>query len=900
MSDTLQKLRPDRDLQCYFLRPTAVAALSAASQTGFTISGSWRQQFDWGVIEWNRDNTFEHPAFRNLPDGDLSGVVLSYEETRQNCIPIDSTLFATVDWPSLRVWAETNGIETLYKIPLAAHATPIAGSYQPATATFTLQGTITGGDYVELAWSSEHYTYQVTSADTLASAAQAVTDAINTFSTTMQAARAGAQIILTYAGGAAGANSNRIGVYGNVSGAKTESWQPWFQPLTGGTSPTSWRITLDFSTLLGPNVTADSVRKMRWTYSADLQPGSYQRTEFQVTISNWTVSGTGLNYQVAGAGSRRIEDTAPDLIYTGAWDQEPGNFSGGTIHHTSTPGASVSCSYRATQSHQLYLGTRKATSGAQITVAIDNNAGTNEDLVFDGEDVLVRMPLGTFSGLTPHTITITHAGAAGTDLYFDFLELAVPSNSLPVVTPNPKLTLATDWDTDHSIALAPERTAWMISSLGFMSRANHYAGALWHYELVPQGFTYASATVQLVDPPSLNLITSVSIGVAGSQTPPTVIQHLNLVGDSAISIAKAFELELNSGYTAVWAQASGSVLTIYSRAMGSAGNAITVSATMGNVALQTSGPTLGGGNDGNWRTDLTVTPRMNRAARDWSRSFFQALKTYGIQATAAFSMELQHGDPSAAAGIAQRYPSTQAVMLNTPALQTNFSPASTAFWKQVYLDMATLLKDAAQIPYLQFGEVQWWYFPDDGSGMPYYDDYTTSTFAATYGRPMHVFTDSNVSPSLYPQEAGFLSGLIGAFTSEVMSFVRQTVSNAKFEVLYPTDVNDTPLNGAVNLPASWNPGTLDCLKTENFSFTGGRNLDLAKGSIGLPMQMGFPISKSSHLVGIAGYTTPWQKEIRLSLAGNLESVVLFALDQYCLMSAPLPLPVGARRSLYLG
>src|SRR5690242_3357512 len=175
MPETLQKLRPDRDLQCYFLRPSAIAAFSSTSANGFTLSGSWRQQFDWAVIEWNRDNTFEHPAFRNLPDGDLSGIVLTYEESRQNCIPIDSNLFATVDWPSLRVWAESNGVETLYKIPLAAHATPVAGSYQPASATFTLQGAITGGDYVELAWASEHYTYQVTSMDTLASAAQAVT-----------------------------------------------------------------------------------------------------------------------------------------------------------------------------------------------------------------------------------------------------------------------------------------------------------------------------------------------------------------------------------------------------------------------------------------------------------------------------------------------------------------------------------------------------------------------------------------------------------------------------------------------------------------------------------------------------------------------------------------------------
>jgi len=46
-----------------------------ASPTGFHVSGTWRQQFDWAVLEWNRDNVFEHPLFRYLPDGDLSGVV---------------------------------------------------------------------------------------------------------------------------------------------------------------------------------------------------------------------------------------------------------------------------------------------------------------------------------------------------------------------------------------------------------------------------------------------------------------------------------------------------------------------------------------------------------------------------------------------------------------------------------------------------------------------------------------------------------------------------------------------------------------------------------------------------------------------------------------------------------
>src|SRR5581483_7450747 len=145
MTETLTKLRPDRDLQCYFYSPSAIAALSQASPTGFTVSGSWRQQFDWAVLEWNRDNVFEHPALRNLPDGDLSGVTLSYQESRTNCIPLDSIWYPTVAWPYLRIWAEVDGAETIYEAPLANYATPIGG-YVAATVQFQLQGTITAGD----------------------------------------------------------------------------------------------------------------------------------------------------------------------------------------------------------------------------------------------------------------------------------------------------------------------------------------------------------------------------------------------------------------------------------------------------------------------------------------------------------------------------------------------------------------------------------------------------------------------------------------------------------------------------------------------------------------------------------------------------------------------------------
>jgi len=165
---------------------------------------------------------------------------------------------------------------------------------------------------------------------------------------------------------------------------------------------------------------------------------------------------------------------------------------------------------------------------------------------------------------------------------------------------------------------------------------------------------------------------------------------------------------------------------------------------------------------------------------------------------------------------------------------------------------------------------------------------------------MHVFANTGESPALYPDEAQFLPGLIGAFTDEIISFVRQTRSNARFEVLYPPDVNDSPLNEVINLPPQWTPATLDCFKTENFTFTGLRNMIDAVKSIRLPMQLGFPPAKASHLIGIGDYTTPWLREVGAAKAEGVESVVLFALDQFCLIGYKTPLERSQRRSVFMG
>jgi hypothetical protein len=923
MSETLEKLTPDRDLQCYFFEPSAVAALSSTSASGFTVSGSFRQQFDWAVIEWNRDNTHEHPAFRYLPDGDLSGLVLTYQETRTNCIPLDSDLYATVDWPSLRIWATpAGGTETIYWAPLASHATPVAGSYQCAYADFILSGSVAAGDYVGLAFFAEQYTYQALSSDTLATIITNLVTSINAASASIWAESTVSTTIRVYytaggptTGSTAGANGNRFGMYSFSTGAET--WDAGSKTFANGTSPTQWQVTLDFSSLKGTlttdltgalvSIPTNSIRKMRWTYAADLQTGAYERSEFAVAVSGWTVTGSNGGYFVAGPGSRRMEDDAIQMIYSGSWTESRGNFSGGTIHYASATGASVTLSYNAVQSHTLYLGTRYTGTGATLSISVDGGTAQTLNLLLPAEDVLIRWSAGTY-GEGPHTIVVTHAGPDGADFYFDFIELASPASDLPTFPVQPQLTLATDWDTEHSLALAPERTAWMINSLGYTGRQNHYVGALWFYELVATGQVYASATVTFAGTPVFSSFVTVTLGQAGVTGSDIVLTKLVHMGMSADMVALAYAIELNRGYTGVWASASGAVLSIQSRPMGLAGNNNTIAAstTSSGFTATASGVAFTGGVDGNWRTDLTAMPRVNRAARDWSGSFFGALKGYGIDSAASFSMELGNGDPSATAGIAQVGPAGDPILLPTPSLQTNFSPTSLAFWQEAYAEMAGLQAAAALQPFLQFGEVQWWYFPNDGdgdaySGMPFYDAWNQSQFLAEFGVAMAVITTNTVNPASFPNEVSYLPGVIGAFTSAIMTFVGTSESTCRFEVLYPTDTNQTSFNQAINFPASsWTPAALTVLKTECLGYTLERDLDAAEATMAFGTSLGFPATQRSHLVGVSDSTTAWVKEVQAAEGKGFESVVIFALDQYCLIGYATPLPAGLRRSVKMG
>ena len=513
-----------------------------------------------------------------------------------------------------------------------------------------------------------------------------------------------------------------------------------------------------------------------------------------------------------------------------------------------------------------------------------------------------------------HTIVVQHAGPQSASFFFDFLEVVYPSANLPEASAQAQLALATDWDTYHSQSLPAERTAWLINKLGFKGRVNHYVGAMSFYEIVRPETQYASLTLTLtpiasVGPAEVILDIASSLGA-----PSTKITHLVLADDTPDTVALALAGLINIGTNVVWAIATGNQMIITARSMGTDGNGIIleVDADSRGYVVTSSSIVLSGGVNGTaydlhpgealnstlmaaadyWRTDLLAEPPLNRAARDWHQAYFKALRSYGIDVTASFSTELLNGDPSLSSGIAQRYFDGTPVVLNTPAIQTNFSPATLAFWQSAYLNIADLQAVAGNNPYLQSGELQWWYFPKVGIGMPFYDSYTAQQFEGTYGAPIRQIMDNDIDPNLYANECAFLPGVIGRFSSSISRALRSKYPGARYEVLYPTDTNDSSLNRIVNYPASdWTPANLTCLKTESFTFTGNHNLDQSTYSMSVSAVQGFTSNSRSHLIGIGDSSTPWMKECDLAQAQGMESVVLFALDQFCLIGYPPP-PYG--------
>ncbi|MGO9892614.1 MAG: beta family protein [Bryobacteraceae bacterium] len=101
--DQIYKLQPHRTMALQgFDDYGAAAALWGASDTGFTVSGVFRDLADFAVLVlFQKDDPFGHPLFSYLPDCDLTGLVLDFDVTGQGIQSWESLKSAWTDWNTL-------------------------------------------------------------------------------------------------------------------------------------------------------------------------------------------------------------------------------------------------------------------------------------------------------------------------------------------------------------------------------------------------------------------------------------------------------------------------------------------------------------------------------------------------------------------------------------------------------------------------------------------------------------------------------------------------------------------------------------------------------------------------------------------------------------------------------
>ncbi len=897
MAETITKLQPDRTLYVASFTPkSAIGVIHGASASGFSVGGRFNALSDNVILEWNRDNDFEHPSIRYLPDGNFAGLTLSYDFAHSGLADIATGLFPYGDFPSLNIYTGTP--ETRYQIALKNYATPVTGSsHLPASASITLGGTLTTNDAVAVLFFGEAYWHTVTATDDLASVVSDLATQINGASGNMTASSAGAVLTLTTTRKGDDANLIRgytLAVPGVGHPSPTESWSPETFQCTGGGSP-AWHVVLPFDSL---GIPVSDIRKLQWSLSPRLpDSASFSFSEMTATFSNWSLTG-GATALKRAAPRLRFEDDSREVHLTGTWSRIAGQYSQGGYSASGAAGDHADLSYNFPDTHDLYLGTYKDTFSGIAQVTVDGASQPNVDL-YSGAYSTYRARVRLAAALAPgaHNVRVTVSGAknaasSGWNCDVDFFEAAVAADWDSPAQSYTDVGFSTDFDTAHALSLSPQRLAWGIDRLGVRGEVDHFIGIGQFAERTRVGGTFPQRVYSFSGSATPNDQVFLNFGSSS-------VGHYIQTGDTLETLVRALAFKINELFTGIWAAYDGPTLTVTVRDPSYSFTTSEQVIGAQTESISASG-SLTGGVVGTWQIDPSISPKLNVAARTWHQEFVAELASRGIGCMLSFSAELT--DPPSV--FAQRYPDGAPVLTANPSTMTAFRPEALDYGKGLYLEAAQAMSAAGAVPALQFGEVQWWYFPN-GAGMGYYDSYTTGQFQSLFGRPLHVFLTNNDDPAAWPDDAAFLRSQLQSHVDAIKSYVLAAYPSTRFEALWPMDANDPPtrrLNYFVNLPLNWTPANFDTFKCEAFGYTGAdHDMSKAVAAIRFPIdQQGFSPSHSRHIVGLFGYPWPWERALIHARRAGLALTNLWAYDQFCFFDLALPLATEARRAQFVG
>src|SRR5579883_1990533 len=646
--------------------------------------------------------------------------------------------------------------------------------------------------------------------------------------------------------------------------------------------------------------------------------GTRSDIEWQVRISNLAV--TGDRTLKVGGDAPRIEELDGRCRYEGFWEDY--RYGAGWPTQWWSLGHAKRCApndaqdhravtirYSHPHEHDLYVGTWLGRDAGRIEVTIDSGTPAVHDLYLNDYNGLAAMkklaaalPAGT------HTVEIRplfdkHPASGGYYFYFDYLWPLEPQDPPHAPKVYPDASLAIDFDTDHGYKKPPAWHVWHLDRLGFRGHADVYMGVFWNNKRRRVEATYPNCTLSLIswEPDQPLWIT---LGDPLEQQPGTTLYFSPGAGLDTADITAHLRAMINVTFPGVWCASDGGSIQIRSRAPS---YTFTISASS-QLNISQGTPPLGQpGAEGDWEMIDTISPVMTRGARNWIRDLAREFKQAGIEASFAFSMEC-YRPPMA---MAAHYWDGEPVFLPIPSHQMHFGPRVRNYLKQMYKECADEIATAGLPIVLQFGETQWWYFPNE-SGMPFYDDDTKTAFQARYGRPLHRFLANTDSPHDDIEAADFLRDRIWEYCAEVISYVRRFHPSAMFECLWPLDANQgkpapdpvfRALNFHVNLPNEWRTSAygVKYFRAEGFDYdVWQKNARLMRQTLEFPLKLGRPASECMYLAGIYGPPDPPMREAYgMWRNRGLYSFCFWAFDQFCLNSRPLPLEVPTQSTATL-
>ena len=736
---------------------------------------------------------------------------------------------------------------------------------------------------------------------------------------------------------APGADGNAVSMY-ELHTDSNLYFSPSTLQLGGGSSDNvKWHITIDFGKLGWTDVT-----KAWLTFAPALSnSAAYTTTEWSVNVTNWTVTDpNGVRpLKVAGPGSLRLEEDDPWVTRAGYWEDP--SLADPKVSAYWSMGRAIRSAYsqyetrtltietHCQSTHDIYLGTWLDSNCGIVQATLDGGNPVQLDCYGSGTLVRRRMFQNVAAG--NHTVVFSmtgnkNASSQGWYFYFDFVECAVLTDVPDAPETRTDVGLATDYDTDNTYKLSPQRLIWNLQKLGLVGEIDHYCGVFWWNQRKASGGNYPSATISFGSSWASQEVGWVNIGGTysnGQITGGTAIGKTVFAADTPETIAQHMAFFINATLVGVWAAANGATLTITCRSTGSnwtyslvtqtnsAAGTITVS---NGTTYVVSGQTFTTSPDlqtnsvaPTWVIDPAASQPLNRAIRDWHADYFAARKAAGIGVVVSFSQELVNppDDPSGGAVWIQRYqdgtPATTATGFG--GLNSSMSAFGTPvenYMASVYAEMAGLMATAGLQPRLQFGEVLWWYIVEaGGSGMAFYDVDTAAAALAGLGRPLATFRTANDDPSINGYaDANFLRGRLGNYVAGVQAAVLSQVPAAVFELLWPLDVNDPTacrLLRYVNLPPAWQARAgsgFDTFLCEGFQYAGiDFNLDAAQACAGYPFTvLSWDRAHCRYLEGWYNPAWPWAREFQAAQRTGVPLIKFWAYDHLCLYGWPLPLP----------